>query len=70
MGFCDTLKLLPVSGKLCSDEVVCSGTSNYLMFENSGFFNPSNAKVTFVQSTKMQRFFENHLNPVLLVFFR
>ena len=28
------------------------------------FFNPSNAEVIFVQST---RFFENHLNPVMLV---
>ena len=30
--------------------------------------NPSNAKATFVQSTRTQRFLENHLNPVLLVF--
>ena len=29
--------------------------------------NPSNAKATFVQSTRMQRFL-NHLNPVMLVF--
>ena len=26
--------------------------------------NPSNAEATFVQSTRMQRFFENHLDPV------
>ena len=30
--------------------------------------NPPNAEATFVQSTGMQRFFENHLNPVMLVF--
>ena len=28
-------------------------------------FNPSNAEATFVQSS---RFFENHLNPVMLAF--
>ena len=32
--------------------------------------NPSNAKATLVQSTKDAKFFENHLNPVLLVFIR
>ena len=31
-------------------------------------FNPSNAKVTFVQSTRTQRFFVNHLNPDMLEF--
>ena len=30
--------------------------------------NPSNAKAIFVQSTRRQRLFENHLNPVMLVF--
>ena len=35
---------------------------------SSKIFNPSNAKATFIQSTRMQRFFENHLNPVMLVF--
>ena len=31
--------------------------------------NPSNAKATFVQSTRTQRLlFENHINPVMLVF--
>ena len=29
---------------------------------------PSNAEATFIQSTKMQRFFENHLSSVVLVF--
>ena len=32
--------------------------------------NPSNAEDTFIQSMMMQRFFENHLNPVMLVFIR
>ena len=32
--------------------------------------NPSNAKATFVQSTQMQIFFENHPNPVVLVLIR
>ena len=33
--------------------------------------NPSNTEATSVQSTKMQRiYFENHLNPVMLVFIR
>ena len=31
-------------------------------------FNPSNAKVTFVKSKRMQRFKKNHPNPVKLVF--
>ena len=31
-------------------------------------FNPSNAEATFVQSKRTQRVFENHLNPVMLVF--
>ena len=31
-------------------------------------FNPSNDEVTFIPSTKMQRFFENQSNPVMLVF--
>ena len=30
--------------------------------------NPSNAKATFVQSTRMQRFLKAILNPVMLVF--
>ena len=34
------------------------------------FPNPSNAEATFVQSTSTQRYFENHLNPVMLVFIR
>ena len=29
--------------------------------------NPSNAEATLAQSTRMQKFFENHLNPVILV---
>ena len=28
--------------------------------------NPSNAEASFILSTRMQRFFENHLNPVIL----
>ena len=31
------------------------------------FFNPSNAKATFIQWTRTQIFFENHLNPIILV---
>ena len=31
-------------------------------------FNPYAAEATFVQRTRMQRFFENHRNPVMLVF--
>ena len=34
------------------------------------FFNPSNAEVTFVQSARTERFFENHLNHVVLVLIR
>ena len=30
--------------------------------------NPSNAEATSIQSTSMQKIFENHLNPVMLVF--
>ena len=30
--------------------------------------NPSKAEATFMQSTKMQRFFKNHRNPCMLVF--
>ena len=30
--------------------------------------NPSNAEATFIKSPRMQRFFINHLNPVMLVF--
>ena len=30
--------------------------------------NPSNATITFVQSTRMQRFLTNHIIPVMLVF--
>ena len=30
--------------------------------------NPSNAKTAFVQSTRMQRFFGDRPNPVMLVF--
>ena len=30
--------------------------------------NPFNAVATFVQNTRMQRVFENHLNPVMLIF--
>ena len=32
------------------------------------WFIPSNAEATLVQSTRMQRFFINHLNPVMMVF--
>ena len=32
------------------------------------FLPKCNAEATFLQSTRMQRFFENHLNPVMLVF--
>ena len=30
--------------------------------------NPSNAKAIFIHSTRTQRFFENCLNPIMLVF--
>ena len=56
MGFCDTLKLLPVSGKLCSDEVVCGGTSNYLMFENSGFLTLPMLKLLFSKAQECKDF--------------
>ena len=36
--------------------------------EQRDFFNPSDAEVTFVQSTKKLKNSENHLNPVVLVF--
>ena len=32
------------------------------------WINPSNAEDTLVQSTRTLSFFENHLNPVLLIF--
>ena len=32
--------------------------------------NPSNAVTTFVQCTRMERVFEKHLNPAMLVFIR
>ena len=32
------------------------------------WINPSNAEATFVQSTRTQNLFENHLNPVILIF--
>ena len=35
---------------------------------NYEIFNPFNVEATFVQSTRIQRFFENYLNPVMLVF--
>ena len=31
---------------------------------------PMLSQATFIQSTRMQQFFENHLNPVMLVFMR
>ena len=39
-----------------------------LYFYCKSAFNPSNAKATFIQSTRMQKIFEIHLNPVMLVF--
>ena len=35
---------------------------------NPFLLNPFNAEVTFIQGIRMQRFFVNHLNPVMLVF--
>ena len=39
--------------------------SNFIFMKKE--FNPYNAEATFVQNTKI---FENHLNPVMLVFIR
>ena len=38
--------------------------------QHSDQLNPSNAEATFVQSNKDAKTFENHLNPVMLVFIR
>ena len=37
-------------------------------YNNDDDISPSNAEATFIQSTRTQRFFENSLNLVLLVF--
>ena len=37
---------------------------------NSIMLNPSNAEATFVKKHKDAKIFENHLNPVMLVFIR
>ena len=36
------------------------------LHDSSFSFNPSNAAATFVQITRMQRFYENNLNSVKL----
>ena len=40
---------------------------NMCMLWSASQLNPSNAKATFIQSTRTQRFIETHLNPVMLV---
>ena len=45
-----------------------SGTSKKLDFDSGRFFNPSNDEATFVQRTRKEKIFENHLNPVMLIF--
>ena len=39
-----------------------------LFYDVNLTLNRSNAEATYFQSTRMQRFFENHANPVMLVF--
>ena len=38
------------------------------LIRNPGDFNPSDAEVAFVQSTKKHKNMKNHLNPFMLVF--
>ena len=55
---------------ICQGQVVKYQLSIYQFRRQIEWLNPSNAEATFVQSTGMQIFFENHLNPVMLVFIR
>ena len=62
---------MAVGGEQASWQQWLSGSGNNM--GNPGMWsqtliNPSNAKATFVQSTRMQRFLKKHLNPVMLVF--